>query len=490
MTRRGDPDRATMRARAFALGFAAAMGFGAFALIVQASAQDGIAAVDVLRAGLILVTTLWLAWGTGQALLGLAGRGAVAPAGRSPGAARTVVLVPICNEDPVATFARIAAMAGSLAAEGLGEAVDFAVLSDTTDPGIAARERVWFARLMAERAGAGRIFYRRRAANTGRKAGNVEDFIRHSGAAYDYAVILDADSLMEGATIAEMIRRMAGEPGLGLLQTLPRIVGAGSVFGRAMQFSAAFYAPVFARGLARMQGRTGPFWGHNAILRIGAFAASCGLPELAGPPPFGGHILSHDYVEAALLARAGWTVRLDVDLDGSYEEGPENLVAYARRDRRWCQGNLQHARLLAAPGLRGWSRFVFLQGILAYLASLIWGAFLAVSVWAAADGRPAELLPAAAPAVPGLPRRPDERDRRPGDRHRRAAGPAETADLGHGGGDRPGARLRRGGAQPGVAVGRTGAVLADRAGDADVSGQGGAAGAVGARRRLARQPAG
>ncbi|MFC2968609.1 glucans biosynthesis glucosyltransferase MdoH [Acidimangrovimonas pyrenivorans] len=386
MPRRLPADGATRRARGLALAFAAAAGLGACVLILLASDTDGVDAVDLLRAALILVTTLWLAWGAAQALLGLAGGRSPAPS-PPPGpewhpGSRTAVLVPICNEDPVATFARIAAMDASLAAEGLTGHVGFAVLSDSRDEAIATRERYWFARLLAERDGHGRMFYRRRASNEGRKAGNIEDFIRHSGAAYDFAVILDADSLMEGATIAEMIRRMEAEPRLGLLQTLPQITGARSLFGRAMQFSAAFHAPVFARGLARMQGPTGPFWGHNAIVRIRAFAESCGLPELSGPPPFGGCVLSHDYVEAALLARAGWTVRLDDDLGGSYEEGPENLIAFARRDRRWCQGNLQHIRLLAAPGLRGWSCFVFLQGILSYLAAPLWGAFLVVSVLA------------------------------------------------------------------------------------------------------------
>jgi membrane glycosyltransferase len=142
-----------------------------------------------------------------------------------------------------------------------------------------------------------------------------------------------------------------------------------------------------------MQGRTGPFWGHNAIVRVRAFAESCGLPELSGKPPFGGHILSHDYVEAALLARAGWTVRVDDDLSGSYEEAPENIIDHAKRDRRWCQGNLQHARLLLAPGLKPWSRFVFLQGILAYIAPGFWLAFLAASIAAPIFAPPINYFP-------------------------------------------------------------------------------------------------
>lgn len=344
---------------------------------------DGPDAVDVIRAALITISTWWLAWGAVQGLLGLTSR-PKPPAQRLAGPirGRTVIIVPVYNEDPQVTFARIAAMDISLAATGDPAQFHFAVLSDTRSDAIAQEETRWFARLLADRGGEGRMFYRRRAQNTGKKAGNLEDFIMSSGAAYDYAVILDADSLMEGATIVEMVRRMEAAPDLGLLQTLPKIVRARSRFGRAMQFSASFYSPIFARGLAVMQGRSGPFWGHNAIVRVRAFAESCGLPVLSGPPPFGGHIMSHDYVEAALLARAGWRVRLDDDLEGSYEEGPENIIDHAKRDRRWCQGNLQHIRLLTAPGLLAWSRFVFLQGIFAYIAPVFWLAFIVASILA------------------------------------------------------------------------------------------------------------
>lgn len=364
-----------------------------FMLFLQFGASDGLDWLDILRSVLILMSTFWLAWGAAQGLLGLTTRAATPVLPQMPITARTVILVPVYNEDPVTTFARIAAMDASLAATGAGGTFHFAILSDTRNDMIAARERQWFLRLVRERDAEGRIFYRRRSVNTGKKAGNIEDFMLRSGAAYDFAMILDADSLMEGATIVEMVRRMQAEPDLGLLQSLPRVINARSRFGRTMQFSAGFYSPVFARGLAMMQGRTGPFWGHNALVRVRAFAASCGLPELAGEPPFGGHILSHDYVEAALLARAGWTVRLDDDLSGSYEEGPENMVDHAKRDRRWCQGNLQHARLVLAPGLKGWSRWVFVQGILAYVAPLFWLAFMLASVAAQMTVAPPDYFP-------------------------------------------------------------------------------------------------
>jgi membrane glycosyltransferase len=347
--------------------------------IIYGSA-DGLAVIDVLRAALILLSTWWLAWGAATALLGLTARPAVVAPATTPIQGKTVIIVPVYNEDPVATFARIAAMDISLQACGPLPHIDFAVLSDTRNDAIAASERHWFAHLVAERDAKGRMFYRRRSENIGRKAGNIEDFITRSGAAWDYAVILDADSLMEGATILEMIRRIEAEPKLALLQTLPKVIEARSIFGRAMQFAAAFHSPIFARGLAAMQGRSGPFWGHNAVVRIRAWAESCGLPALSGRPPFGGHIMSHDYVEAALLARAGWTVRLDVDLEGSYEGGPENIIDHAKRDRRWCQGNLQHSKIIGAPRLLLWSRFSLFQGIFAYIAPLIWLAFITASV--------------------------------------------------------------------------------------------------------------
>jgi membrane glycosyltransferase len=371
-------------ARALALASSVLAALSASLVFLIYGAADGLSLLDVLRSALILLSTWWLAWGAATALLGLTSRQISVPL-RVMGAIRgkTVVIVPVYNEDPVVTFARIAAMDASIRATGTTAQVDFAVLSDTRDDAIAALEREWFARLIATQSAAGRMFYRRREKNTGRKAGNIEEFIAGSGAAWDYAVILDADSLMEGATILEMIRRIEADPKLGLLQTLPQVIRARSRFGRAMQFAAGFHSHVFAHGLAALQGQAGPFWGHNAIMRIRAWSESCGLPELPGAAPFGGHILSHDYVEAALLSRAGWTVRLDDDLQGSFEEGPENIIDHAKRDRRWCQGNLQHSKVVMAPGLRPWSRFSLVLGIFAYIAPLIWLAFIAASVAAA-----------------------------------------------------------------------------------------------------------
>ena len=374
------PDGALFAIRVGAILAALLSGGTAFVIFLQFGASDGLDALDYIRATLILISTLWLAWGAIGGLLGLMTRAPARPEATDGIPHRTVILVPVYNEDPVATFSRVAAMDASLAAIGRAQDFHFAVLSDTRNDVIAVKEQEWFANLVEERQGLGRFFYRRRVQNTGKKAGNIEDFITRSGGAYDFALILDADSLMEGDTIVRMVRRMQAEPRLGLLQTLPKVTRAASRFGRAGQFSASFFSPVFARGLAMMQGETGPFWGHNAMVRVRAFAESCGLPALKGKPPFGGHVMSHDYVEAALLARSRWIVRLDDDLEGSFEEGPENLIDHAKRDRRWCQGNLQHARIIGAPGLRPWSRFVFAQGIMAYIAPLFWLGFILASI--------------------------------------------------------------------------------------------------------------
>lgn len=361
-------------------------------LAVGYFSADGIQWIDAVRIVLLAASTAWLAWGAAYAFNGLLSL----PLKRedkafelAPTSARTAVLVPVYNEDPVKTFSHVAAMIGSLHALGVAGRFDFAILSDTRDPEVAEKEERWFQRLQLECGAHTDIFYRRREQNTGKKAGNVADFIRTSGALYEYMIVLDADSLMEGATMAEMVRRMDDDPRLGLLQTLPKIVHARSFFGRAMQFSTGYYSPIYTRGLAALQGTAGPFWGHNAIVRTRAFAQSCGLPELSGRPPFGGHILSHDYVEAALLTRNGWTVRVDPDLTGSYEEGPDNVVDFAKRDRRWCQGNLQHGRVMVAPGLKPWSRFVFVQNIMAYVASPLWALFIIASI--------------AAPTLKGVP---------------------------------------------------------------------------------------
>lgn len=368
--------------RLLTLGFAAAVSLTAGWAFLDLIGGNRPVLLDWVRTVLLVLTGFWLVWGGTIGLLGALSPKPVQKRDFSRPVGRTAVLVPIYNEDPVETFARIAAMNRQIVALGYGEHFHFAILSDSTSLDVAAEELSEFERLIVEPEAVGRIFYRRRERNVGRKAGNIEDFISSSGAAYDYALILDADSLMEADTILAMVRRMDADPRLGLLQTVPVVIGARTLFGRMMAYSSAYFSRYFARGAALLQGEDGPYWGHNAIVRVRAFASCCGLPVLSGKPPYGGHILSHDYVEAALLARGGWKVEVDPGLGGSFEQGPENLIEYAKRDRRWCQGNLQHRRLIAAPGLKFWSRFTFVQGIMAYLASPLWLLLMAASLMA------------------------------------------------------------------------------------------------------------
>lgn len=376
----------TLRWTAFAVSVLTSL-FAAWLFILLARA-DGWTSLDSARLVLSTLCVFWLTWGTMFGLVGLLPLRVRVPERHGPRhpehVRRTALLMPIYHEDPPSTFARVAAMSARLTAIGEHRDIDIFILSDSQSLEAASREALWLERLLTDCAAREQIFYRRRSKNSGRKAGNVEDFIRQSGAAYDYALVLDADSLMEAEAITDMIARMDEAPDLGLLQSLPLIVHARSIFGRVLQFSADLYTPVFARGTAMMQGREGPYWGHNAIFRISAFAQSCGLPELSGRPPFGGQILSHDYVEAALLARAGYEVRLDPTIRGSFEEGPDNLVDFAKRDQRWCQGNLQHSRVLLAPELHAWNRITLLQGIFNYIMPPVWLVLLIVSI-ASAD---------------------------------------------------------------------------------------------------------
>lgn len=291
----------------------------------------------------------------------------------------TAILVPVYNEDPERVAAAIETMMAPLAGTA-PRRFAFFVLSDTNAPDAWVREESVVSRLCAQAPDTCPVYYRHRLRNTEKKAGNIADWVARWGGGYEAMIVLDADSLMTPDTLMAMARRLAADPGLGLLQTLPKLVRGRSLFARLQQFAAACYGPVFANGLAAWYGNSGNFWGHNAIIRTRAFAESCHLPRLSGSQPLGGHILSHDFVEAALLRRAGWGVRFDTDLDGSYEEAPPSLIDTLVRDRRWCQGNLQHARVLPARGLRMASRLHLFTGIMTYLSAVMWMLLLVVGL--------------------------------------------------------------------------------------------------------------
>jgi len=285
---------------------------------------------------------------------------------------KTAMLMPTYNEDPSRVFAAVEAMAVGLDELQQGPAFDWFILSDTTDPDVALAEEAALLTLRDRLGDRGRVYYRRRRKNVARKSGNVADFCTRWGAAYDHMLVLDADSLIAPETIVELARRMEEDPDAGLIQTIPALVNGTTIVARLQQFAGRVYGPVVGAGLAFWTGSEGNYWGHNAIIRTRAFMDAAGLPDLPGKPPFGGHILSHDFVEAALLRRAGWTVRIAEDLAGSYEESPPSIIDLAVRDRRWCQGNLQHVLVLPARGLHWVSRIHLMTGIGSYLASPLW----------------------------------------------------------------------------------------------------------------------
>ncbi|MEN5081519.1 glucans biosynthesis glucosyltransferase MdoH [Bosea sp. TWI1241] len=293
---------------------------------------------------------------------------------------KTVVVMPIYNESTARTFAALAAIRESVEATGLGEHFDYFIVSDTTNPDIWVAEERAFLDLRHRLGPEARIYYRHRPKNHHRKAGNIADFVMRWGGHYAHMVVLDADSLMTGTCIVRLAAAMEADPDAGIIQSLPLIINRNTFFARLQQFAARVYGPVIATGLAVWSGRDGNYWGHNAIIRTKAFADHCGLPDLKGKPPFGGHVLSHDFVEAALIRRAGWSVYMLPDLTGSYEESPPSLIDIATRDRRWCQGNLQHSRIIGARGLKLATRQHFATGMMAYLASPFWLMQLVVGI--------------------------------------------------------------------------------------------------------------
>lgn len=299
--------------------------------------------------------------------------------------ARTAIVMPIYNEPIARTLGGLRAIYRSLEETGQLDHFEFHILSDSRDPDHWLSEKtVWF-ELCRELGAFGRLFYRRRPINMNYKSGNVADFLRRWGRRYDYMIVLDADSIMDGATLVDMVRLMQCEPGVGMIQTSPAIVNAESMFARVQQFSSRLYGPMFTAGLSAYQLGEAAYWGHNAIIRVAPFMAHCGLRKLRGVGPFKGPISSHDFVEAAYMARAGYEVWLEPDLQGSYEESPPSLVDELARDKRWAKGNLQHLWLLLfGRRLHMAHRLALLNGVMSYVASPLWLAFLALTTLATA----------------------------------------------------------------------------------------------------------
>ena len=318
---------------------------------------------------------------------------------------RTAILMPVYNESPQSVFANLLAMAKSLEKTGQQRFYDIFVLSDTTNPKVWIEEEETWMKTRQMMPADMDIYYRRRPINVARKSGNIEDFCQKWGAFYEFMIVLDADSLLTGQTMLTMTLLMETNKQTGIIQAPPMCINRNSLFARIQQFAGKVYGPIVSAGLAYWQVGDSNYWGHNSIIRVKAFMDCCKLPVLSGRAPFGGHILSHDFVEAALIRRGGWQAWLLPELKGSYEECPPSMIDFAIRDRRWCQGNMQHIKILFSKGLHPVSRIHFIIGIMSYLSSPLWLGFLLVGL-SAALGRnifPPEYFPTTYTLFPTWP---------------------------------------------------------------------------------------
>jgi membrane glycosyltransferase len=355
-------------------------------------------ALEIGQLSLFALLSAWIVSGFGTALMGffvvLRGdphalsvkevKDHAMPTGAD---ARTAIIMPICNEDVGTVFAGLRATCESVLATGQGRAFDVFVLSDSNKPENQQAERAAWEDLRAVLAAEGgpsiEVYYRLRTRRTHRKAGNVADFCRRWGKDYKYMVVLDADSVMSGDCLTSMVKLMEAHPRAGIIQTATQSIGHQTLHARAQQFASRMTGRLFTLGMQYWQLGESHYWGHNAILRMQPFMEHCALAPISGTGGMSGGIMSHDFVEAALMRRAGYHVWLVSDLVGSYEQQPPDLLSELQRDRRWCQGNLQNARLMAEPGIAGVHRAMFITGAMSYLSAPLWLAFmtLGTALW-------------------------------------------------------------------------------------------------------------
>jgi membrane glycosyltransferase len=289
----------------------------------------------------------------------------------------SAILMCIRNESPDQVIRNLQPLMQGLVDARVEHKFHVYILSDSSFPEVLAAEAAQFDGLIAKWQDRIPIIYRRRAENIGFKSGNIRDFCNRWGHDHDFAVVMDADSYMPAETVLRLVRIVQANPSLGILQT---VVGmpSTSVFARVFQFGMRLGMRSYTIGSAWWQGDCGPYWGHNAIIRLAPFIAHCDMPLLPGDGPLSGHILSHDQVEAALMRRAGYEVRV-LPVDGvSFEENPPTLMEFSRRDLRWLHGNMQYWQLLTMPGLKPVSRFQLAFAIWMYLGSPAWMAMTAI----------------------------------------------------------------------------------------------------------------
>ncbi len=360
-------------------------------VLARVMGGNGWTALDIGIFAAFIVSAPWTIMGFWNALIGFwllhfvkDPLAQVAPFAHHPAkgplALRTAILMTLRNEDPARAFARLRVVRESLERTGEDKHFDFFILSDSDIAEVVAEEERLLDAWQAEFADRSRTAYRRRERNDGYKAGNVRDFLARWGDAYDLMLPLDADSLMSGAEIVKLVRLMQAHPRLGILQSLVTGAPSQSAFARAFQFGMRHGMRSYTMGNAWWNGDCGPYWGHNAVVRVAPFARSCALPVLPGKAPLGGHILSHDQIEATLMRAAGYEVRvLPVEAE-SWEDNPPSILEFTKRDLRWCQGNMQYWRLVGGlPGLLPLSRFQIGMGIFMYLAALAWTVMIVLS---------------------------------------------------------------------------------------------------------------
>ncbi|MFY7959668.1 MAG: glucans biosynthesis glucosyltransferase MdoH [Elsteraceae bacterium] len=361
---------------------------GLIAAMHRLLATNGLTGIETVQLVCFALTTPWAVIGFWNAVIGFAilrlssdPAAYVTPAlsrakPTDPITVRVALALFVRHEQASAVIGRLRLMRQELERTGFGRQFHFFLLSDSAIPEYCAEEERLFEALRAEDPRPEELIYRRRPQNAGFKAGNMRDFCERWGDDYEIFIPLDADSLMTGPALLRLARVMQANPNLGILQTLVVGAPATSFFTRAFQFGMRQGMRTYTTGAAWWQGDCGPFWGHNAAIRMAPYRDHCHLPKLPGGPPLGGDILSHDQVEAVLMRRAGWEVRVLSEEGGSWEQNPPALPDFIKRDLRWCQGNMQYFRLLNMPGLLPLSRIQLALAILMYVGAPAWIGFI------------------------------------------------------------------------------------------------------------------
>jgi membrane glycosyltransferase len=394
----GDP--LTGRRILFALIVLASM-VGLIWLLAFALSAGGFGVVDFILVVMFAVTLPWSVIGFWNATIGLLLMrfsrdpvAAVTPVsarvrGDEPITSRTAVLWCVRNEDTERVIRNIEPMMEGLVAAGVAQQFHVFILSDTNYPEIAEVEEPRFAALAAKWQGRIGLTYRRRTENTAFKQGNIGDFFKRWGADYEFAYVLDADSFQTAESILRMVRIMQIDPKLGILQSLVVGMPSTSAFARIFQFGMRLGMRSYTLGSAWWQGDCGPYWGHNAIIRVAPFMAHCHIPMR----PDGTYNLSHDQLEALLMRRAGYEVRVLPEEGASWEENPPTLTEFIRRDLRWAQGNMQYAPYLVLPGVQLISRYQIAFAMLMFIGSPAWIGLLVLGTLAiAAAGTPSDFI--------------------------------------------------------------------------------------------------